>query len=128
MDDFKELKLSELKYIDSNELVINWELIRLDSLIVFYKIITNEKNENEPLGFYFSSCEICGGYEEYDKEEYLVEPLFSGVAYFDGIRHLFLGDQNQYDNFGYLNYPKVQNLINILSALKDLEKKYCSDI
>lgn len=45
------------------------------------------------------------------------------TAYFDGIRHLRLGQ----DGKGYLFHPEMQDWIRAIQALHDLEKKYCRD-
>lgn len=44
-----------------------------------------------------------------------------GIAYFDGLRHIFLSDN------GYLNYPDIDMQIEILTELKKLDEKYCRE-
>ena len=55
-----------------------------------------------------------------------VSVLFEGIAYFDGIRHLYMGS-NQTDNYGYENYPNICSMAKALEELKKLELKYCND-
>ncbi len=52
------------------------------------------------------------------------EILLHGVAYFDGIRHLYFGDE-ACDNFGYFYYPNLEDIVEVLQELKKLEDKYC---
>ena len=53
-----------------------------------------------------------------------VECLFRGVAYFDSIRHLYVGDE-QTDNAGYLYYPDLDKMVAALRMLRKLERKFC---
>ena len=48
--------------------------------------------------------------------------LLKGCALYDGVRHLTFADN------GYINYPDLQELSEVLKALKDLEKEYCTNI
>lgn len=45
----------------------------------------------------------------------------SGVAYFDGIRHLNLGDE------GYFCYPDLDELILLLQRIHEIESSICWD-
>jgi hypothetical protein len=51
-----------------------------------------------------------------------VEPLFHGVAFFDGVRHLFVGEGVE---AGYTNYPYLQDFAAVLFALAALEIELC---
>ena len=48
------------------------------------------------------------------------EVLFSGKCYFDGVRHLYFGSEET-DNYGYLYYQHVGNLVHALSVLDQLQ-------
>jgi hypothetical protein len=56
-----------------------------------------------------------------DNPDAEVEQVVSGVAYFDGVRHMDWGDQ------GYLNYPDMGCLEALIQKLRQLEKRFCSD-
>jgi hypothetical protein len=51
-----------------------------------------------------------------------VEPLFHGVAFFDGVRHLYIGEG---EKAGYTNYPDLQDSAAVLFALAALEVELC---
>jgi hypothetical protein len=55
-----------------------------------------------------------------------IECLFHGAAYYDGMRHLYMGHESTGDE-GYLFYPQINELILCLRELKKLELKYCSE-
>ncbi len=114
-----QLYLKDLIH-DCGKNVNDWDKIEMGEAILFYK----KDDYSDKSGFMFYSCEIVGSDQE---DNIMVEPLFHGYAYFDGIRHLWLGNDNYYDNFGYLNYPNICILIKILKELRNLEVKYCSD-
>ena len=113
-----EFWLDELIHTNG-EIVNNWEKIINDDLIVFFKPYSLEERK----GFLFHSC-IVIGCDGDNKNNKIIEPLFHGYAYFDGVRHLFLG-KDEYKNLGYLNYPDISKIIKILDEIKKLEVRYC---
>jgi hypothetical protein len=77
-------------------------------------------------GFYFCSV-VWAGSNCNDPtwcEETIVEILYRGCAYFDGLRHVYLGSEKT-DNYGYVYYPSAKIHIEILQQLISLEEKYC---
>jgi hypothetical protein len=60
----------------------------------------------------------------WDDEDTYVECICSGIAYFDGIRHLNFGD-TQTDNVGYFNYPSMRRMIAVMQALATLQEEWC---
>ena len=116
-----ELWLDDFKY-ENDENVNDWRKVTFDDYIIFFKL----DSDNDGCGFKFTSCQIIGSDGE-DLNKKLIEPLFWGYACFDGIRHLWMGDDNQYDNYGYLNYPNVIKLSKVLEKLSILEKLHCRD-
>lgn len=54
-----------------------------------------------------------------------VEMIFHGVAYFDGIRHLYMGDPSNEDE-GYIYYPDMKELSQLMIVLNDLQYIYCN--
>lgn len=56
-------------------------------------------------------------------DEVEIECVFHGIAHYDGIRHLWMGDVRS-SNEGYSQYRDVRDLIKILEALDRMEAKY----
>lgn len=118
-----EFELKDAKF-ENNEAVMEWPYIEYKDFFVFYKV--NDYAEGS--GFNFMSLQIIGRHP--DKPllfpENNVEILYWGYAMFDGIRHLYLGDDKT-ENYGYINYPFIKNHIEILKIIRELEIKYCRD-
>jgi hypothetical protein len=114
-----ELWLDDFKY-ENDENVNEWRKVTFDDYIIFFKLDPS----GDKSGFDFTSCQIIGS-DGHDLNKKLIEPLFWGYAAFDGIRHLYLGDDKQYNNYGYLNYPNVIKLAKVLEKLSILEKLHC---
>ena len=77
-------------------------------------------------GFNALALQWCGGYGDlmWCPATSQFEILFSMVAYYDGLRHLYMGNELS-ANEGYLYYLSAQEFVEIATILKDLEKKYC---
>lgn len=52
-----------------------------------------------------------------------VECMFHGIAFFDGVRHLYMGDETEHE--GYIFYPDLADLTCALAALTALELQLC---
>lgn len=106
------------------ENVHTWAFIEISHGVrLFYK-----ENDTEGNGFYFFAAEITSGRSHEDwwnPETSCAECVYHGIAYFDGIRHLYMGSEHT-DNFGYIYYPDLEDQIKILTELGNLVKKYCS--
>jgi hypothetical protein len=120
-----ETYLKDIKHeYSKNERICDWDFIEVSNpnVRVYYK-----PNEEVGLGFEFYAVESI----EYDEDNWNIELcrvtcLFQGVAYYDGIRHLYMGDEFT-DNFGYHFLPNLKSNIETLRVFLDLEKKYCRD-
>lgn len=108
--------------------VEGWESIAIsDCYKLFYKLIKYIKYNggSEKTGFDFKAIK-CTGWECDGKNEYnfspecFVQEIFHGTALFDGIRHLYFGEED-----GYLYYPDMPKLITAIQELKKIEGKYC---
>jgi hypothetical protein len=102
------------------------ENIRLaeDKVRIYYQLKTPGN------GFYFYACEWAGSGVEWGDhwgDSTYVKCLFHGVAMFDGIRHLYMGDEAT-ETENYIDYPNTQNLAEVFKNLKVLEEKYCSEV
>ena len=87
-----------------NEEVCKWEFLKVKDceVRIYYK-----HSEEKGMGFNFYAVEktghVCNAETEKDEwhKDYCdVECVFQGIAYFDGIRHLYYGDEKT-ENFGY---------------------------
>ena len=119
----KEVKLGVDKICD-------WEYIRIPKhdTRVYYKVDTG-------VGLGFKFCTLkCVEYEDKEDTSWKrwhnsytkVELLYHGVAYFDGIRHFYLGDDIT-ENNGYDYYPDIKGHIKTLKIINKLEQLYCRD-
>ncbi len=106
--------------------VIDWRFVQINNIRLYYK--THEK---KGLGFSFYAFERTAWAPNEDKEtewsESSGECLINGVAYFDGIRHLYYGDEET-ENYGYHNYANIEMIIGVLKELRKLEKEYCNGL
>ena len=118
----KDVKPEDIKIYGFK--LTDWKSIKIKDteMILYYNPIAKNK-EN---GFNFYCIEPLGWTVD-TKEIINCECVFFGTAYFDGIRHLYFGD-HQTDNYGYLYYPKLNNLLSALKELKKLEIEYCREI
>lgn len=110
----------------SKETISSWQFINISeySRIYFQPLSVTKQN-----GFYFYAVKQYGNYSTKKSDEWnpkltFVECLFQGVAYYDGVRHLYMGD-DQTDNYGY-HYPNLSDLKESLIKLQELEKKILS--
>lgn len=108
---------------DNDELIYTWLYIDISSdTRLYYKPIDVEDTG----GFYFTSVDLISAYgNNWGISTWEVKILYTGTAYFDGIRHMYLGS-NQTDNYGYDYYSNLEVHIKILQELKKLEDKYCT--
>lgn len=109
--------------------ICEWEYISIsnDEARVYFK-----PNEDEENGFRFYAVDKTGGdsmadMDNWDIEHTMVDCLYKGYSYFDGVRHLYMGDEFT-DNYGYHFYPNINLNIEALKAIRELEIKYCRDI
>jgi|SRR5882757_6414650 len=117
-----EVLLKDIVANYPKENIINWEYLQLNySNRLYYKLVDSNTS-----GFFFCDVEMtsCISHEEFNPESTEVEVLYEGIAYFDGIRHLYMGSE-QTDNYGYVYYTHLDTHIQVLTKLKELEIKYC---
>lgn len=76
-------------------------------------------------GYIYKDLEVKGE-DEWNPEQCIVECLYQGYGYFDGVRHLYMGDEKT-DNYGYHYYPTIEDNIMTLKAIRELEIKYCRE-
>ena len=116
----------EIRYIKWKilaEELNDWEFITLpDDTRLYFK-------DNDGNGFHFKQVNmvICTMGEQWIDMEADCEIELNGVAYFDGIRHLYFGDDRG-DNYGYFYYPSLENMVEALQELRKLELKYCKQL
>lgn len=114
------MELHEVKH--NKQFINDWNFIDLDNNRLYY-LPTPDNN-----GFHFYGLSWSGNYSGKPMwgESTTVEIAISGWAAFDGVRHLYFGDE-QTDNVGYFNYPDLQEWLDLLRALSELQNKYCRD-
>lgn len=125
----KEAQLS----IVPNEFIVSWDYVTDDEQDgkwrIYYKPIDHSSGCNKTdcqHGFYFYCVEWAGNNTSnptWSPETY-INTLYHGVAYFDGLRHVYLGKDDD-GIYGYTNYPNASIHIEIWKALNELEKRFC---
>ena len=133
----EEYFLKDIVYPETKERIINWDFEEGKGWRVYFKprtpvtskLYSDQCNLEQRIGFYFCTVEWCGNNlnEPQWSENTMVEILYHGVSYFDGVRHMWLGDE-QTNNCAYVNYPDLERHIKILGCLRGLEDKFCSEI
>ena len=123
----EDVYLKDIRYED--EKVCEWEFLQVTDLVRIYYKPSDEKG----MGFKFYAVETTGHVcndetekDEWHKEYCNVECVFQGIAHFDGIRHLYYGDEKT-ENFGYHYFANLEMIASAILRLRELEKKYCSD-
>ena len=113
-----------------DEAVCDWQFLQIKDceVRIYYK-----PSEEKGMGFNFYAVEKTGHVcnvetekDEWNKDYCDVECVFQGIAYFDGIRHLYYGDEKT-ENFGYHYYANLEMIASAVLGLRELEKKYCRD-
>ena len=131
MENFTKLnEISHERFPD--EKIFKWDFVEIEKdseVRIYYK--TNETvNAN---GFYFYviyrvsyECNKFTDKNNWDENFVSVNCLFHGVAYFDGVTHLHMGDK-QTLNEGYLYYPNLKDIVNVFQKIQELENRFCSE-
>lgn len=101
------------------ELVHEWEFLQITRDIRLYY-----HAESECRSFKFCAVEWCSGAAEGELwDDANVEKILEGIAYFDGVRHMW---GNEYKQRSYWNYPSISGWILLLQGIKKLEEQFCS--
>ncbi len=123
-----EVYLSTIKYPETQELIHKWGYVESGEIRCYIS-----PNNNPGDGFYFYvveriSCIIDNEHpqDHWTPELCMVECIFHGSASFDGIRHLYMGDEAT-ENYGYLYCPDIDTITKALSIIKNLESMLCRD-
>ena len=104
-----------------DEPVCHWQCEPID----YHTKLFHKPMEDGGSGFYFYCINRTSSInDEWDGSTDSGECMFQGIAYFDGIRHMYYGAA-QTDNFGYHFYPTLNTIIKALQTLRVLEEKYC---
>ena len=131
MSEYQRPIMSNLSW--ENQFIRSWEFLGTDDWRLYFKpydhydscMLDECTNKH---GFKFAAIEHvsrpCD--EEIWGNNNEVQFLFVGVAYFDGIRHLHFGTE-QNEIFGYMNYPRIEQLIDIFTEVRKLELKFCNE-
>lgn len=116
--------------INSIEQIKNRQHIKVtDHVRIYYEVYRDPGN-----GFEFAVMRFVSHFvdDDHSKEKDLfeqpgfkAEALFYGVARYDGIRHLYMGEPHTNDH-GYLYYPDIDVLTKVFTELAKLESQYCA--
>lgn len=124
-----EVLLKDITFV--GQLIKDWPYIEVEGYQsrVYYRVNETEHEDN---GFDFYIVETTGCMsakeeDEWNPEYCLVECLFNGHANWEGMKHLYMGDEKTL-NYGYLYYTEPLHLIEVLNVLNILEKKHCKEI
>jgi hypothetical protein len=118
--------LTSIEY--RNEPIFNWPFIEVGKRRehrLYYKL------DDPGSGFDFYSVMWAGCIADNNPDIWKlssveVECGIHGNARFDGIRHLYWGDEKT-GNYGYHYYADLEEEIAVLQALRELEIKHCRD-
>lgn len=118
------MKFKEIKVFDNY-------MAAGDTTRLYYSVRTYDGTKEEKVGFDFIALDCvgypCGGKNEYNfSPESKIEVVVEGIALFDGVRHLYYGNEKT-NNYGYHYYPNLLKVIKVLIELKKLEETYCKD-
>jgi len=128
-DDLSLLK--DLHYPDAQSRIWTWPFVQVNERVRIY-YDRHDQSQDQPTGFRFYVVSYEGRWMPNDRPMWdetvtMVRCLVYGVAYFDGIRHLYMGDE-QTGNFAYINYPTCTSLAQVFTSLRQLELQYCWDV
>lgn len=112
--------LQQLNKIEHHHthLVCEWEFVEIED--TYSRIYYKSKDAGQ--GFYFYILEVQEHVHEIWESTAMVLCHFKGEGYFDGIRHMEVGED------GYIYCPNLTTLTQALVALKELEIKYCPQL
>lgn len=125
MTEFKLLTQIEFE----GEFIHKWPFIEIAHTHQEQRLYYKLDDPGSGFNFYSVLWVSCDAYHDKDiwnLDSVCVECGIHGVARFDGIRHLYWGDE-QTDNYGYHYYAHLKDEIAVLRALLDLEIKHCRD-
>lgn len=107
-------------FIKDFEIDGKFKVKQVTSDIVIYYKLNGEGN-----GFDFYVIELTGEEMiEFKVSKTIIDILYHGNAFYDGIRHLYFGHKNT-DNEGYFFCVNIQEQIEIMKSLRELEITYC---
>lgn len=113
--------------IHTGRKIIDWDFLDIEARDEPVRLYFNTRNEGSNR-FEFAAVVLMGTDDLHTSwyDECSIECLFEGTAFFDGVRHLYMGDRNTPEE-GYIYYPDLTAMMNIFKAMADLESSYCSE-
>ena len=92
-----------------------------------YRLYIKRDNHGfDAMAVSFSSCSGDDDDDVWECSELMVDVLLELTALFDGVRHVWFAPYDTTQK-GYVNYPDMQGVINVMSKLRELEKELCWD-
>lgn len=102
--------------------MFGWSFIDIDNSMIrlYYELDGHH-------GFYFCALEMVSFIpdKDWDPETTGVNMICNGNALFDGVRHIFFGEYAETGCTGYIYYPNLEGIANVLIELDKLEKLHC---
>ncbi|MDH3324019.1 MAG: hypothetical protein OEL89_00110 [Candidatus Peregrinibacteria bacterium] len=117
-----DLEIEQISHPMNKKKIEKWKYLEVEN--TFFWIWYDPIDLNEKQGFYFYVTEIITW--DINNKPSTFSCLFYGVAYWDGIRHLYMGD-DQMNNYGYLYYPHLKDINDVLKELIKIKKIYCRE-
>ena len=109
---YNGLSLEQLKIAD-------WDKIEVMPGVLLFSKDIYSKEQNCP-GFDFCCVEFhCQLMDEKLGNPLFYDVMFHGIAYFDGVRHLYFGKEET-QNYGYLYYAKPLVIADALQTLENI--------
>lgn len=132
-----ELLLKDVVYENCpDDKVFDWPFLPVDKVSCDWRLYYKrqecfsccDSECDKKHGFYFTALEWAGNnaHEPMWSGNTTVEVTYWGVAMFDGIRHVFFGNEHSNDR-GYQNYPKPITHLRIWLTLEYLSKQFCRE-
>lgn len=123
--------LSEIKDERTNERVVEWDFRQVTPGIRLYLKFNDPADTG--LGFTFCAVSWETGTDlnnaspegNFDPDRNWFTRTYHGWAAFDGIRHLYVGDEG---GQGYENYPNIDDHIKTLEIIRQAVKEYLGQI
>ncbi len=136
VDEMKDFFLIEVLFTHvNNKPIVDFPYLQITPDIrIYYSVNSYEDRPDlDKCGFYFMVLHQNGirgdensNFEPWLPETSMIEIIYHGIAYFDGIRHFYMGHEKT-DNEGYLYYPDIADHVKVMQELEILQSKYCRD-
>lgn len=117
-----ETLLCELKWNDG-ELVSKAPHVEITcNMRIYYRLANCCEDEQSGFDFYVAEWTGSNSSDHFADASATVERVASGVAFFDGIRHITFGDDT-----GYMHYMNCLDMARLFTEMASLVRLHCFD-